>query len=193
MRRAGGAPLRLAALQGAAALVALVAAHGRSSSDLADAAHHGVADVAFRTLTAFMSNEGNALNNPRIEEALVKGHLATQVLAIRRLVEDSSKDRISLRTLLKDLRRHRNLFARELRLLRRRAVRLLGLAKARFVENAGIPAKGERPRSASGLHPLGGTAHSVRQAHRRRRPDKAKPRKLPPRLSPHDHGDLAQQ
>ena len=60
-------------------------------------------EVAFRTLTAFMSNEENALNNPLIEEALVKGHLATQVLAIRRLVEDSFKDRISLRTLLKGL------------------------------------------------------------------------------------------
>ena len=99
-------------------------------------------DVAFRTLTAFMSNEENALNNPLIEEALVKGHLATQVLAIRRLVEDSSKDRISLRTLLKDLRRHRNLFTRE------NYVCCDGtpydyqvLRKARFVENAGTPGK----------------------------------------------------
>jgi hypothetical protein len=100
-------------------------------------------DVAFRTLTAFMSNEENALNNPLIEEALVKGHPATQVLAIRRLVEDSSKDRISLRTLLKDLRRHRNLFTRE------NYVCCDGtpydyqvLRKARFVENAGTPGKG---------------------------------------------------
>ena len=113
MRRAGGAPLRVAALQGAAALWL---------SWLYTDELHPIwptldtmvwTDVAFRILTAFMSNEENALNNPLIEEALVEGHLATQVLAIRRLVEDSSKDRISLRALLKDLRRHRNLFTRE--------------------------------------------------------------------------------
>ena len=43
-------------------------------------------DVAFGTLTAFaVANEENALNNPLIAEALVTGHVAAQVLAIRRL------------------------------------------------------------------------------------------------------------
>jgi hypothetical protein len=143
MRRAGGAPLRVAALQGAAALW-LSWLHTDEVHPIWPTLHTMVwTDVAFRTLTAFMSNEENALNNPLIEEALVKGHLATQVLAIRRLVEDSSKDRISLRTLLKDLRRHRNLFTRE------NYVCCDGtpydyqvLRKARFVENAGTPGKG---------------------------------------------------
>ena len=142
MRRAGGAPLRVAALQGAAAWLSWL--HTDEVHRIWLTLHTMVwTDVAFRTLTAFMSNEENALNNPLIEKALVKGHLATRVLAIRRLVEDSSKDRISLRTLLKDLRRHRNLFTRE------NHVCCDGtpydyqvLRKARFVENAGTPGKG---------------------------------------------------
>ena len=95
-------PLRVAAFQGRRRCGSRGCTRTKSIRS-ADAAHHGVTHVAFRTLTAFMSNEENALNKPLIEEALVKGHLATQVLAICRRVEDSFKDRISLRTLLKGL------------------------------------------------------------------------------------------
>jgi hypothetical protein len=48
-------------------------------------------DVAFNALRGFAEDDENALNNPLIVEALLKGHLATQVLAIRRLMEDSPK------------------------------------------------------------------------------------------------------
>ena len=41
------------------------------------------------------------------------GHVAAQVLAIRRLVEDSPKERLSLRSLVKDLNRHSGLITRE--------------------------------------------------------------------------------
>ncbi len=71
-------------------------------------------DVAFKALTAFaLGNDENALNNPLVAEALVTGHVATEVLAIRRLIEDTPKERISLRKLLKDLKRHIDLFTRE--------------------------------------------------------------------------------
>lgn len=73
-------------------------------------------DVAFKSLTelALDGDDGNALNNVLVFEALVTGHFATQVLAIRRLMDDTSKqDRISLRVLIKDLNRHAGLFTRE--------------------------------------------------------------------------------
>ena len=70
-------------------------------------------DVAFNALRGFAEDDENALNNPLIVEALLKGHLAAQVLAIRRLMEDTSKERLSLRRLVTDLRRHRSLFTRE--------------------------------------------------------------------------------
>jgi hypothetical protein len=71
-------------------------------------------DVAFSALRGFaQDNDENALNNPLIMEALLKGHLATQVLAIRRLMEYTPKERLSLRTLVTDLKRHRALFTRE--------------------------------------------------------------------------------
>ena len=71
-------------------------------------------EVAFGTLTALAVNGGeNALNNPLLAEALVTGHVATQVLAIRRLMEDSPKARLSLRSLIKDLNRNAALFTRE--------------------------------------------------------------------------------
>jgi hypothetical protein len=71
-------------------------------------------DVAFKALTAFaVGDDENALNNPLVAEALVTGHVAAQVLAIRRLVEDTPKERLSLRSLVKDLRRHVGLFTRE--------------------------------------------------------------------------------
>src|SRR5437764_14004923 len=62
-------------------------------------------DVAFKTFTSFaVGDEANALNNHLLAEALLGGHVATQVLAIRRLVEDTNKDIISLRRLVKDMR-----------------------------------------------------------------------------------------
>jgi hypothetical protein len=71
-------------------------------------------DVAFNALRRFAEdNYENALNNPLIVEALLKGHLATQVLAIRRLMEDTPKERLSLRRLVTDLKRHSALFTRE--------------------------------------------------------------------------------
>jgi hypothetical protein len=71
-------------------------------------------DVAFKALTAFAKGDDeNALNNPLVAEALVTGHVATQVLAIRRLMEDSPKERLSLRSLVKDFKRHIALFTRE--------------------------------------------------------------------------------
>jgi hypothetical protein len=103
-------------------------------------------DLAFKTLTNFaVGDEANALNNPLLMEALLYGHVATQVLAIRRLVEDTNKDRISLRRLVKDLKRKGNfaLFTRE------NYVCFDGLPydyeavrHARFIENAGKWGKG---------------------------------------------------
>jgi len=78
-------------------------------------------------------------------EALLHGHVATQVLAIRRLVDKGNDDIISLRRLVKDLRRERNfaLFTRE------NYVCFDGLPydyeavrQARFIENAGNWGKG---------------------------------------------------
>jgi hypothetical protein len=77
---------------------------------------HGMVwtDVAFNALRSLAEdNNENALNNPLIVEALIRGHLTTQVLAIRRLMEDSPKERLSLRRLVKELKRHCNLFTRE--------------------------------------------------------------------------------
>ncbi len=77
---------------------------------------HGMVwtDVAFNALRGLAESDNeNALNNPLIVEALVRGHLSTQVLAIRRLMEDTPKQRLSLRRLVKDLKRHRDLFTRE--------------------------------------------------------------------------------
>jgi hypothetical protein len=71
-------------------------------------------DVSFKILTDFaIANEENALNNRLLMEALLDGHVATQVLAIRRLMDNSSRDIISLRKLITDLRRNFNLFTRE--------------------------------------------------------------------------------
>jgi hypothetical protein len=77
---------------------------------------HGMVwrDVALTALTAFsLGSEKNALHNPLLLDALVNGHIALQVLAIRRLIEDTPKERISLRKLLKDIKRHIDLFTRE--------------------------------------------------------------------------------
>jgi hypothetical protein len=71
-------------------------------------------DVSFRALTHFAVNdENNGLNNTLLAEALLDGHVATQVLAIRRLMDDRNSDIISLRRLVKDLRRNCALLTRE--------------------------------------------------------------------------------
>jgi hypothetical protein len=71
-------------------------------------------DVAFKTLTHFATkDESNALNNTLVGQALIDGHVATQVLAIRRLMDDRDSDIISLRRLVKDLKRNFALFTRE--------------------------------------------------------------------------------
>lgn len=71
-------------------------------------------DVAFRTLTNFGADDDeNALNNPLVVEALLNGHVATQVLAIRRLMDNGSSGIISLRRLVKDLKRDFALLTRE--------------------------------------------------------------------------------
>lgn len=69
-------------------------------------------DVAFKSLTHFaMNDDNNALSNALLAEALIDGHVATQVLAIRRLMDDR-RDIISLPRLIKDIRRNFELFTR---------------------------------------------------------------------------------
>jgi hypothetical protein len=71
-------------------------------------------DVSFRALTHFAVNdENNGLNNSLLTKALLDGHVATQVLAIRRLMDVGNRDIISLRRLVKDLRRNFALLTRE--------------------------------------------------------------------------------
>ena len=77
---------------------------------------HGMVwtDVVFKTLTNFGANDDeNALNNPLMFEALLNGHVATQVLAIRRLMDNGSSGIISLRRLVKELKRDFALLTRE--------------------------------------------------------------------------------
>jgi hypothetical protein len=101
-------------------------------------------DVAFKTLTNFaVGDEDNALNNHLMVEALLDGHVATQVLAIRRLMDDGNSDIISLRRLVKDLKRNFALFTRE------NYVCFDGLPydyeavrRTHFIENAGSWGKG---------------------------------------------------
>jgi len=70
-------------------------------------------EVAFNTLAGFANADSNsALNNPLISESLLYGHVAMQVLAIRRLT-DTTKRVLSLSKLLHDIRRHRKLLTRE--------------------------------------------------------------------------------
>jgi hypothetical protein len=70
-------------------------------------------DAAFKALMHFaLANENNGLNNPLLADALVEGHIATQVLAIRRLV-DKSRNTISVRRLITDLKGDFALFTRE--------------------------------------------------------------------------------
>jgi hypothetical protein len=70
-------------------------------------------DVSFRVLRQFaVSDENNGLNNTLLTEALLNGHVATQVLAIRRLI-DKRSDVISLRRLTNELKSNFGLFTRE--------------------------------------------------------------------------------
>lgn len=71
-------------------------------------------DVAFKTLTNFaVGDDENPLNNRLMFEALLNGHVATQVLAIRRLMDRRTSGIISLRRLVKDLKGHFALLTRE--------------------------------------------------------------------------------
>ena len=71
-------------------------------------------DVSLKSLTHFaIDDENSALNNSLLAEALLSGHVAIQVLAIRRLMDDRSADIISVRRLVKDLRRNFQLLTRE--------------------------------------------------------------------------------
>ncbi len=70
-------------------------------------------DASFKTLTQFaIDDENSALNNSLLAEALLSGHVANQVLAIRHswTIEVPT---LSLRRLVKDLRRSWPLFTRE--------------------------------------------------------------------------------
>lgn len=71
------------------------------------------ADVSFRTLSQLaIDDEKSCLSNSLLAEQLINGHVATQILAIRRLVDNRS-DVISLRRLTKDIRSNLRLFTRE--------------------------------------------------------------------------------
>ena len=70
-------------------------------------------DVSFRTLAQLaVDNPEGCLGNTLVAEKLIHGHVATQILAIRRLV-DNRRDVISLRRLIKDVRSNFKLFTRE--------------------------------------------------------------------------------
>jgi hypothetical protein len=71
-------------------------------------------DASFKLLSHFAEgDESSALSNTLLAQALIDGHVATQVLAIRRLVDDRNADVISIRRLVKDIRRNFALFTRE--------------------------------------------------------------------------------
>ena len=71
-------------------------------------------DVVFRTIADVAnSDQQSALHNPLLTEALLSGYFSTQVLAIRRLMDDTSKPVISLPGLLRDLRRSLKILTRE--------------------------------------------------------------------------------
>src|SRR5260370_2139425 len=59
-----------------------------------------------------VSDASSPLGNSLVAEKLINGHVATQVLAIRRLI-DKPKNTISLRRLISDIRSNYALFNRE--------------------------------------------------------------------------------
>jgi hypothetical protein len=70
-------------------------------------------DVSFRTLAHLGGNDPHSpLANSLLAEKLINGHVATQVLAIRRLM-DKTRNTISLRRLISDIRSNYALFTRE--------------------------------------------------------------------------------
>lgn len=70
-------------------------------------------EVAFNTLAKIADADGeSALNNALVTEVILNGHVAMQVLSIRRLTE-TNKGVLSLSRLLQDIRRHRKLLTRE--------------------------------------------------------------------------------
>lgn len=93
------------------------------SSWLATDEHHAIwstlysmvwANVAFTALRDLaVSNDESALNNSLLFEALLPGHLATQILGIRRLMDTGGSGVISLRRLVRDVAGCFELFTRE--------------------------------------------------------------------------------
>jgi hypothetical protein len=70
-------------------------------------------DVSFRTLADLGANDPDSpLTNSLVAEKLINGHVATQVLAIRRLM-DNNRNNISVRRLISDIRSNYALFTRE--------------------------------------------------------------------------------
>jgi hypothetical protein len=70
-------------------------------------------DVVFRTIWRITEiDPGSGLYNPLLAEALIEGHFAIQVLAIRRLM-DRRRGIISLWRLLEDIKKNISLFTRE--------------------------------------------------------------------------------
>jgi hypothetical protein len=70
-------------------------------------------DVSFRTIAHLaIQNEKSPLSNPLVAEQIIQGHVARQILSIRRLV-DRTKGVISLRRLITDIRNNFDLFTRE--------------------------------------------------------------------------------
>jgi hypothetical protein len=59
-------------------------------------------DAAFKMLTQFAINdENNILKKTLLGQALIDGQISTQILAIRRLMDNGNSDLISLRRLVK--------------------------------------------------------------------------------------------
>ncbi|QXX74424.1 hypothetical protein [Methylovirgula sp. HY1] len=70
-------------------------------------------DVSFRTISHMaMNNPKSALHNQLMTEALIHGHVSTQVLAIRRLM-DKGTGVISLPRLLDDVKKNAKIITRE--------------------------------------------------------------------------------
>lgn len=76
---------------------------------------HGLVwrDVAFSTLSKMaLDDPQGPLNTILIGEAIIDGHFAVQVLALRRII-DRTKGVVSLHHLIADVKRHRSLLTRE--------------------------------------------------------------------------------
>ncbi|MGH7117743.1 MAG: hypothetical protein ACREFP_01885 [Acetobacteraceae bacterium] len=71
-------------------------------------------DLAVRTISCAAENDPDSpLHNPLLRQVILDGHRDTQVLGVRKLMEESS-DVISLGRLLKDLRDNIDVFTREI-------------------------------------------------------------------------------